>query len=52
MIALHADVKLPKVIGSHMVLQQQMPLPIWGTAELNEDVTVSIGEIGIDKSRA
>lgn len=38
-----ADVKLPKVIGSHMVLQQQMPLPIWGTADPNEGVTVSIG---------
>lgn len=39
-----ADVKLPKVIGSHMVLQQQMPLPIWGTADPDEEVTVSIGD--------
>ena len=38
-----ADVKLPKVIGSHMVLQQKMPLPIWGTADPDEEVTVSIG---------
>src|SRR5438552_277548 len=40
----HADVKLPKVIGSHMVLQQKLPLPIWGTADAGEEVTVSIGD--------
>ena len=39
-----ADVKLPKVIASHMVLQQKLPLPIWGTADPGEDVTVSIGD--------
>ncbi|HLQ44519.1 MAG TPA: sialate O-acetylesterase, partial [Planctomycetaceae bacterium] len=39
-----ADVKLPKVIGSHMVLQQKIPLPIWGTADAGEEVTVSIGD--------
>lgn len=39
----HADVKLPKVIASHMVLQQKLPLPIWGTADPGEEVTVSIG---------
>ncbi len=39
-----ADVKLPKVIGSNMVLQQKAPLPIWGTAEPGEEVTVSVGD--------
>src|SRR5438128_1317089 len=39
-----ADVKLPKVIGSHMVLQQKIPLPIWGTADAGEEVTVTIGD--------
>ena len=39
-----ADVKLPKVLASHMVLQQKMPVPIWGTADAGEDVTVSIGD--------
>ena len=39
-----ADVKLPKVIASHMVLQQKAPLPIWGTADVGEEVTVSIGD--------
>ena len=38
-----ADVKLPKVIASHMVLQQKLPIPIWGTADAGEEVTVSIG---------
>lgn len=28
-----ADVKLPSVLGSHMVLQRDKPLPIWGQAE-------------------
>lgn len=37
-----ADVKLPAVIGDHMVLQQEMNVPIWGTAEVGEEVTVSI----------
>ena len=39
-----ADVKLPKVIGSHMVLQRDRPLPIWGWASPGEDVTVTLDE--------
>ena len=39
-----ADVKLPKVIADHMVLQQKLPIPIWGTADPGEVVTVSIGD--------
>ena len=39
-----ADVKLPKVIASHMVLQQKLPISIWGTADPEEDVKVSIGD--------
>lgn len=35
-----ADVKLPPVISSHMVLQREMPVPIWGTAAPGEKVTV------------
>src|SRR6201992_4455137 len=37
-----ADVRLPKVFGSHMVLQQQKPLIIWGWAAPGETVTVEI----------
>lgn len=38
-----ADVELPHVVGSNMVLQQQKPLPIWGWADAGEKVTVQIG---------
>jgi len=37
-----AEVELPSVISNHMVLQRDMPLPIWGKAEPGEKVTVSI----------
>ncbi|MBT3470161.1 MAG: sialate O-acetylesterase [Opitutae bacterium] len=36
-----ADVKLPNVIGSDMVLQRDLPVPIWGWAEAGEEVSVS-----------
>jgi sialate O-acetylesterase len=39
-----ADVKLPPVISSHMVLQRDMPVPIWGTAAPSEEVTVTFRE--------
>lgn len=35
-----AEVKLPPVISSHMVLQQGVNAPIWGTAAPGEKVTV------------
>jgi sialate O-acetylesterase len=35
-----AEVKVPPVISSHMVLQQGVPVPIWGTAAPGEKVTV------------
>jgi sialate O-acetylesterase len=37
-----ADVKLPAVIDSHMVLQRDRPLPIWGWAEPGEEVTITL----------
>ncbi|MBC8353468.1 MAG: sialate O-acetylesterase [Planctomycetes bacterium] len=39
-----ADVKLPAVLDSHMVLQREMPLPIWGSADAGEEVTVTLDE--------
>ena len=39
-----AEVKLPHVIGSRMVLQREMPIPIWGRAEPGEQVTVKFAE--------
>lgn len=37
-----ADVKLPAVFSDHAVLQRDMPVPVWGTAEAGEAVTVMI----------
>jgi len=37
-----AEVRLPKVFGSHMVLQQEKPLAVWGWAQPGESVTVRL----------
>ncbi len=37
-----ADVKLGSPFGDHMVLQQGVPVPVWGWADPGERVTVSI----------
>ncbi len=37
-----ADVTLPTILSDRMVLQRDMPVPIWGWAEPNEEVTVVI----------
>lgn len=36
-----AEVRLPAIIGPHMVLQRDVPCPIWGWAEPGEQVTVA-----------
>src|SRR5690348_8154977 len=38
--ALNAAVKLPALISDHMVLQQGMPVRVWGTADPGEGVRV------------
>lgn len=38
-----ADVTLPKIFGSHMVLQQGQPIRVWGWADAGEKVTVELG---------
>lgn len=38
---IHAQIRLPKVLGSNMVLQRQKPVPVWGWATPGEMVTVS-----------
>lgn len=37
-----ADVKPAGVFGDNMVLQRDIPLPVWGTADPGEQVTVSL----------
>jgi sialate O-acetylesterase len=41
--SLQAEVKLPPHFSSHMVLQREMSVPIWGTAAAGEEVTASFG---------
>ena len=44
-VTARADVSLPDVIGNSMVLQQKQVIPVWGTAEPGEAVTVTFGKI-------
>src|SRR5689334_11777135 len=37
-----ADVKLPSMFTDHAVLQRDMPVPVWGSADPGEEVTVTI----------
>lgn len=39
----NADVKLPRIFGSHMILQQKKPVPVWGWSEAGEKVTLTLG---------
>ncbi len=38
-----ADVQVSKIFGDHMVLQQEKPIRVWGTADPGEDVRVEFG---------
>ena len=42
-----ADVTLPEVISNNMVLQKDIPLPIWGWADAGEGVSVTLGESSV-----
>lgn len=37
----HATVRLPALVGSHMVLQRGRPVPVWGWAAPGEQVSVT-----------
>ena len=39
-VGLHAAVRLPAIVSDHMVLQQDMPVRIWGQAEPGEAVSL------------
>ncbi|MDU0372772.1 sialate O-acetylesterase [Hymenobacter endophyticus] len=39
--AAQATVRLPRLVGSHMVLQRNVPLPLWGWAAPGEAVNVT-----------
>ena len=42
--ATHADVRMAAIFKPHMVLQRDLPIPIWGWAEPGEAVTVTVAE--------
>ena len=39
----HRTLQLPQVFGSHMVLQSDVGLPVWGHADAGAKVTVTLG---------
>jgi sialate O-acetylesterase len=41
--AARADIRMPHVFGSHMVLQRDKPIVIWGWSNPGETVTVQLG---------
>jgi sialate O-acetylesterase len=41
---LRADIELPAVFSDRMVLQAQMPVPVWGWAAPGEEVTVTLAD--------
>jgi sialate O-acetylesterase len=42
-VVCQAELKLAPIFSDHMVLQQGIPVPIWGTASAKEKVTVFFG---------
>ena len=36
----HAAVQMPSIFTDHMVLQRDLPVPVWGKAAPGEEVTV------------
>lgn len=41
-VAVQAEVKVPAVFGSHMVLQRELPIPVWGWDAAGTEVTVTL----------
>ncbi len=44
-LPIHAEVSLPKLFSSHMVLQRDMPIHVWGSASPGEAITVSFHDL-------
>jgi len=47
-----ADVTLPHVFGSHMVLQRDQAIPVWGWADAGEEVAVKLGDLPVATATA
>ena len=46
-VTANADVRLPKLVSSGMVLQRDMPVNIWGWADPGEPVNVTVDDIKV-----
>lgn len=46
-LSIRAEVKVAEVFSSHMVLQREKPVKVWGTAEAGERVKVAFGKQSI-----
>jgi sialate O-acetylesterase len=44
-LPIHAEVSLPKLFSSHMVLQRDMPIHVWGSASPGEAIAVSFHDL-------
>jgi sialate O-acetylesterase len=47
-----ADVKVSPLFSDHMVLQQGIDAPVWGTADAGEEVTVIVGDAKVSATAA
>ncbi|CAG4995273.1 hypothetical protein DYBT9275_01596 [Dyadobacter sp. CECT 9275] len=45
-VQVFAEIKLPKIFGSNMVLQRRKPIPVWGWAEAGEKITLQLTAFG------
>jgi len=43
-VSAHAEIKLASIFGDSMVLQCELPVPVWGWADPGEEVSVSLGD--------
>ena len=43
-VVVNAEVTLPKIFSSNMVLQRNKPVPVWGTASPGEKISVSFNK--------
>ena len=46
--AAFGDVRLPKIFTDHMVLQQELPIAVWGWADKGEKVSVTLADKSVD----
>ncbi|MVN22746.1 sialate O-acetylesterase [Mucilaginibacter arboris] len=43
-LSTRADIRLPALVNSHMVLQREKPIRIWGYADPSENITISFNK--------